>query len=187
MPVSGLSTPILTLSAARARKTKGLATCPAPRTSPACNSLRRPIGFMELSLGNFVSLSATAPSRSLPRPVGFTASLRFSQFRLDAIAGQARSPPLEKSIAWRRSVMSDGVASQANEAVGSTAGDVLIHAPSRRLHAGHVILQPLSSRVPTISAPLMTLVTLKRSSGVSPPAWALPTKRLAMNWFCPAR
>ncbi len=42
-------------------------------------------------------------------------------------------------------------------------------------HVGHVILHPLSSTVPATSAPLTTLVTLKRSSGSSPLAWAVPT------------
>src|ERR1700722_15053502 len=55
------------------------------------------------------------------------------------------------------------------------------------LHAGQVILQPLSSTVPATSEPRMTLVTLNRSSGPAPLGWALPTKRLDMSWFWPAR
>ena len=44
MPVRGLSSPIFTEPAARARSTNGLATCAAPRTSPAFKKLRRPSG-----------------------------------------------------------------------------------------------------------------------------------------------
>ena len=38
-----------------------------------------------------------------------------------------------------------------------------------------------------LAPPLTTSVTWKRSSGADPLAWALPTKRDASNWFCPAR
>jgi len=55
------------------------------------------------------------------------------------------------------------------------------------LHTGQAILQPLSSTVPATSEPRMTLVTLNRSSAQAPLGWALPTKRLDMSWFGPAR
>ena len=57
----------------------------------------------------------------------------------------------------------------------------------RGAQVGQVILQPLSSTVPATSAPLTTLVTLKRSSGAEPLACASPTKSDAISWFWPAR
>ena len=56
--------------------------------------------------------------------------------------------------------------------------------PSRRrtpLHAGQVILQPLSSSGPATSAPSMTDVTLNRSSGAEPLACASPMNSEAMS------
>ena len=49
MPVSGLSRPILTLSAARAVITNGEATCATPATAAAFTSVRRSIFIEKVS------------------------------------------------------------------------------------------------------------------------------------------
>src|SRR5205823_431852 len=53
--------------------------------------------------------------------------------------------------------------------------------------AGQVILQPVPSSVPATSLPLTSWVTLNRSSSAEPWAWAVPTNRLGISWFWPAR
>jgi hypothetical protein len=49
------------------------------------------------------------------------------------------------------------------------------------LHAGQVILQPLSSSGPAASAPFTTEATLNRSSGADPLASASPTNSEARS------
>jgi hypothetical protein len=125
------------------------------------------------------SLGGLHQEGSRARPFGLPLQIRLAARKRVA---PRRSRPCTAELRHRDRWRAGALTHQYN--VGRPAA-AISHCISVQL--GHTILQPVSSSVPATSVPLTTSVTLNRSSGVLPCACALPTYRVLIAWFCPAR